>query len=424
MPRRPPAFPHVRRAADRILAATTPAAVGVSATRLRRLEAVMARLVAQGEFAGIALLAARRGRVFHARTYGVQRLGRAVPLRPDAIFRIHSMTKPVTGVALMMLYEEGRWRPDEPVAAHIPEFRALRVCAGVDRRGRMRLEAPRHPPTMRELMNHTAGFSYGTGDGVVDRQYRDRAGRHLVLEAPSPGEMIRRLARIPLLYQPGTQWVYSVGVDVQGYLVGKLSGLTLPEFCRRRIFAPLGMADTAFFVPPEKRGRFVEFYRKNTANILEPTTEMMAGLQHYDRPPAMPSGGGGLVSTAPDYLRFCQMLLNGGELDGERLLSPTTVKLLTANHLTGAALVSAVTGGILQPGYGFGFDFAVVMDPEIAATPMGKGTYYWSGLGGTWFWVDPVHELICIGMVQRTDSPDRPSLSGLAGQMLYQALVE
>lgn len=413
-----------QRRARRDLACVRPSAVGFSAERLARLDASLRQLVERREFAGIGVLAARRGKIFHAVHCGARDLARHAPLTPDTIFRIHSMTKPVTGVAMMLLYEEGRWRMDDPLAAHIPEFRELRVWPEAAAKRRRGTVAPSHPPTMRELLTHTAGFSYGASEHAVDRQYRDNRGRNLVLESASLGEMIGRLARIPLLWQPGTHWVYSVSVDIQGYLVEKLSGLPLAEFFQQRIFAPLGMNDTGFFVPPEKRVRFAEFYKRTPSGELEPVTETIAGLRDYAATPGMPSGGAGLVSTAGDYLRFAQMLLNGGELNGTRLLSPTSLKLMAANHLSEAVFAASSGNGVLPPGIGFGLDFGIITDPARAATPLGRGTFYWAGLGGAWFWVDPVHDLVCVGMAQRTDTPDRPNLFALSSQMLYQAMIE
>ncbi len=248
----------------------------------------------------------------------------------DAIFRDFSMTKPVTGVAMMILYEQGKWLPSDPIAKFIPEFAHLKVYKGVDSSGNMILADPDHPPTMRELMTHTAGFTYGFfGDTPVDKMYRDAN----LLASANLQEFIDKLAKIPLLYQPGQGWTYSMSMDIEGYIVEKLSGKSLPDFFRDNIFTPLGMRDAGFYVPAEKRGRFTVLYRTgpNGELVADPSASRRSG--DYDVQPPMPSGGGGMVSTAEDYYRFASMLLNDGELDGKRILAPSTVKLMTSNHV-------------------------------------------------------------------------------------------
>ena len=298
---------------------TKPEAVGFSSERLRRLDTVMQRMVDDKEFAGIVTVAARHGRIFQSKAYGRQDIASGSPMETDSIFRIYSMSKPITGVAMMILYEEGKWSPEDPISKYIPEFANLKVFKGMDGEGKMLLEDPAHPPTMRELMSHTAGFSYGSGDDPVDKLYRDKQGANAILRAPSLQEMVNRLSRIPLLYQPGTRFVYSVLVDIQGYLVQKLSGKPLPEFLKERIFDPLGMKDTGFFVPKDKRGRFATLYKASDTGELNAVPESDPMFIRQDVEPALPSGGGGLVSTAADYLRFAQMLLNGGDLAGARI---------------------------------------------------------------------------------------------------------
>src|SRR5208282_751759 len=317
-----------KKAAD--LAQNKPESVGFSSERLERLHAAMQQEVDQKRLAGIVTILARHGKVVEERTYGKKDIANGAPMTKDTIFRIYSMSKPVTGVAMMILYEEGKWHPSDPISKYIPEFAHLKVFKGVDSSGNMILEDPVHPPTMRELMTHTAGFTYGFfSNTLVDKMYNDQQ----VLQSKSLQEMIEKLAKIPLLYQPGSRWVYSVSMDIQGYIVEKLSGQSLPDFEQQHILGPLGMKDTGFFVPAEKRNRFATLYAGNDAGELELYPKDAKPLSDFATQPTAPSGGGGMVSTAEDYVRFSQMLLNGGELDGVRLLSPRTVAFMTSDQL-------------------------------------------------------------------------------------------
>ena len=396
-----------------------PEALGFSSGRLDRLHAAMQREVDQKELAGVVTLLARHGKVVEERTYGKKDVASGAPMTADTIFRIFSMSKPVTGVAMMILYEEGKWQPSDPVSKFIPEFAHLKVFKGVDPSGQMILEDPVHAPTMRELMSHTAGFTYGFfGSTPVDKMY---VGEH-VMQSQSLQEMIDRLAKIPLLYQPGSRWVYSVSMDIQGYIVEKLSGQSLPDFMRQHIFEPLKMKDSGFYVPKEKEGRFATLYRGDKDGAL-----VASGPDRgYATQPGMPSGGGGLVSTAQDYLRFAQMLLNRGELDGVRVLSPASVALMTSNHLAPRLMTGEFSIGneIMRPGMGYGYDCAVFTDPLEAEEVVGKGTFYWLGAADTWFWVDPTNDLIFVGMTQRMFGAGQPDVEHLSRPVVYQALVE
>jgi len=399
-----------------------PEALGFSSERMGRLHAVMQQLVDQKQLAGVVTLLARHGKVVEERTYGQKDIASGAPMTKDTIFRIYSMSKPVTGVAMMMLYEEGKWRPADPISKFIPEFAQLKVFKGNDSNGNMILEDPVHPPTMQELMTHTGGFTYGIfGKTSVDKMYVDAK----VLRSQNLQEMIEKLVKIPLLYQPGSRWVYSVAMDIQGYIVEKLSGQSLPDFEQQRIFGPLGMKDTGFFVSAEKRNRFATLYAGNDAGELELFPKAEKALSDYAAQPTMPSGGGGMVSTAEDYLRFSQMLLNGGELDGVRILAPATVQLMTANHLAPSLMVGDFfTGGdVTRPGAGWGYDCAVYSDPLLANEVVGKGTFFWEGAADTWFWVDPTNDLIFVGMTQRLLDPKRPNVHALTHPTVYQALV-
>ena len=406
------------------LAENRPEALGFSSERLDQLHAVMQQKVDQKQLAGIVTLLARHGKVIEERTYGKKDIASGAPMTKDTIFRIFSMTKPVTGVAMMILYEEGKWQPSDPISKYIPEFAQLKVFKGVDQGGKILVEDPVHPPTMRELMTHTAGFTYGVfGNTAVDKMYLNQQ----VLQSQSLKDMIGKLAKTPLLYQPGTRWVYSVSMDIQGYIVEKFSGQSLPDFIQQRILGPLGMKDSGFFVPKEKRNRFATLYGPDQkGELVVNASEGNAPVTNYSTQPSMPSGGGGMVSTAEDYLRFAQMLLNGGERDGVRILAPATVQLMTSNHLAPSLMTGEFSIGpsIMQPGMGWGYDCAVVSDPLQADEVVGKGTFFWWGAADTWFWVDPINDLVFIGMTQRMYGPGQPYMEQLSRPPVYQALLK
>ncbi len=331
------------------------------------------------------------------------------------------MTKPVTGVAMLILYEQGKWLPTDPISKFIPEFAHLKVFDGFDATGKMILVNPDHAPTMRELMTHTAGFSYGDGEGPVDEMYQKLDIRH----ATTFKEMIDGLAQVPLNYQPGTRWRYSLSMDIEGYIVEKLSGQSLPDFMHDQIFAPLGMKDAGFFVPADKRSRFATLYENDGHDGVQPDTTNGSGMGDFLSPPTRPSGGGGLVSTAEDYYRFAQMLGNSGQLDGVRILAPSSVRLMDTNHLS----PSLITGGFhvgsqnFRPGFGYGYNCAVLYDPQEADLPDGKNTFFWDGAAGTWFWVDPTNDIVFVGMIQRMKGGS-PNMQYTTRQLVYQALVD
>ena len=400
------------------LPSATPESVGFTAELPVKMDAAMQGLIDKKHLAGIVTLVARKGKVVQHQAYGFQDAEKQVPMRTDTIARIYSMTKPIAGVAMMMLHEEGKWKPSDPIAKHIPEFANLKVFAG-EKDGAPLLEAPVHPPTMGELMSHTAGFTYGLfGNTPVDVMYR----KNNPLEAPSLQGMIDRLATLPLLYQPGTRWVYSVSVDIQGYLVEKLSGKTFPEFLRTRLFEPLGMVDTGFFVPVEKMPRVAVIYAWNQKEGALAAAPHDAGINQM---PGLPSGGGGLYGTAADYFRFAQMLLNGGEYGGKRIIKKATVDMMRTNVLSEQVLNSKSGIGQAQfsPAQGFGYDFAVVLDPDAAKRQVGKGSYWWWGIAGTWFWIDPTNDLIGIGIIQRRGgAPGAANHEDLQRRVVYETL--
>ncbi len=401
-------------------AVAAPERVGFSSDALKELDAAMQGIVDKKHLAGVVTLLARHGQVVQHKAYGVQDVDSQTPMQLDTIMRIYSMTKPIAGAAMMILHEEGKWQPGDPIAKHIPEFANLKVFAGLDADGKPKLEPPSHAPTMAELMSHTAGFTYGLfGNTPVDKMYQ----ADNPLNAPSLQAFIDKMAKLPLLYQPGEKWVYSVSVDIQGYLVQKLSGKTFPDFLRDRIFTPLGMKDTGFLVPEAKLPRVATIYAWDQAKGA-----LAAQPRDPDitRMPGLPSGGGGLYSTAADYLRFAQMMLNGGELDGKRLLKKSSVELMRTNVMSEQALNSKSGIGPVrfQPGLGFGYDFAVMTDPAALNSPLGKGSHWWWGIAGTWFWIDPTNDIVFIGMIQRRGGvPGAANHEDLARGVVYKALV-
>lgn len=399
-----------------------PESVGFSSQRLGRLDSLMQEAVDERQYAGALILVARHGKIVHLEGLGKRDLASAAPVSPDTILRIFSMSKPITAAAMMILYEEGKWTPQDPLAKFIPEFAGLKVYKGIGRSGAMILEAPDHPPTLHELMTMTAGFSYGMGSGPVDNLYR-RDHWKTIFDAPSLQAMIDQLAKAPLLYQPSTRWVYSLSPDIQGNLIERLSGMTLPLFMQKYLFAPLKMVDTDFYVPSEKRCRYATLYELDSHGLLTPT-EGPTWPSRTAGEPALPMGSAGLVSTVIDYFRFAQMLLNGGELEGVRVLSPRSVKLMMSNHLA-PDLMREFTGGEAafnhpRPGVGFGYNGVVITDPGQADVPLGQGSYFWDGGGGTWFWIDPANDIVVVGATQRSGWPQLEHRSMAA---VYQALL-
>ncbi len=406
--------PSTSSASSRNLTPATPESVGMSSERLGKLHEAMQGLVEEGRLAGITTMIARHGRIADFRTYGYRDIEADDPMAEDDIFRIYSMSKPITGVALMMLYEEGKFRLSDPVRRYIPEFADLKVAASWGPEGPV-LEDADHAMTIRELMTHTAGLAYGIGDPhPADRLY---ASEGVLDSSGTLEDMIHKLAELPLRQQPGTRWSYSIAVDVQGYLVEVLSGQPFDEFLQEQIFDPLGMVDTGFHVPSEDHGRFAQVYGydEDRALVAPPSSDAPVGSRPFLDPATFFSGGGGLVSTTMDYMRFCQMLLNGGELDGVRLLSPTTVEMMSRNHLPREM-------GEYAPGAGFGLDFSVVLDP-VEAGSVSAGEYSWGGAAGTWFWIDPVEDLIFVGMIQQFGG-GRPDVRSLSHRLTYGAITE
>jgi CubicO group peptidase (beta-lactamase class C family) len=394
--------------------------VGMSSQRLGLMPQSMQGFVDQGKYSGVVTLVARHGKVVEFDAVGKQDIEAGKPMAKDSIFRIYSMSKPITGVAMMILFEQGKWQLNDPVAKYIPEFKDLKVYAGQGEGGSPILQPQAHPMTMKELMSHTAGFTYGfftnTPVDTLQRQ-ANVLDNNITLT-----EMIRRVAQLPLNSQPGAQWQYSISVDIQGYIVEKLSGMPFDQFLAKHIFEPLRMVDTGFYVPAEKLSRLAQVYNVDAQGKLR--VENGGFNRDYSKNPALFSGGGGLVSTAADYFRFCQMLLNRGTLDGVRILSPLTVELMRTNAI-GDKNVGLAGGGTK-----FGLDFAITADPVAAGGYYGEGTYWWGGAAGTWFWIDPVRDMIVIGMIQHLGASSgagaagMPDLRGLSRSIAYGAIVE
>jgi len=402
--------------------AARPEAVGFSTERLKRLDDAMAGIVARGEVKGVATMLIRHGRIVSVLTHGNRDEKQA--MSRDTIFRLASMSKPVTGVALMMLFEEGKFSLDDPISKFIPEFKDLQVAVGMNADGTPKLEPAVHAPTMRNLMSHTAGFGYGMFQNTVgDKIFAQKAP----LAADSLRQMIERMAQVPLQYQPGEHFSYSAGIDVEGYIVEKLSGMRFGEFLQQRLFGPLHMVDSGFYVPPAKLGRLAAAYRTGANGALVPVEGGgFGGRRDPSQPPGLESGGGGLFSTLDDYSHFAAMLANKGEWNGVRILAPATVELMGTN----------VFPRPLPPGFalslqwmfsdamGFGLNMQTAVDPRAAGRLEGKGTLSWDGATGVWWWMDPTNDVIFLGMIQNMTRAGPRGYQDLARQLVYQALVD
>ena len=409
-------------------AISDPTTLGFTKAGLDALDARLRQAVADGDTAGMTILLLRHGQVADFKSFGQQTPD--TPMALDSLFRIYSMSKPITGVAMMQLYEQGKWPLDDPITKYAPELAGLKeltwdkdgkVVIGAD--GKAVLTTPKKPATMRQLMSHTAGFGYGLGgDDPVNKAFRDER----VLASRDLDEMMKKIAAIPLLYEPGAKWSYSVAVDIQGYLVQKLSGQRFGEYLKQHVTGPMGMTDTAFYVTPDRKPRFTEVYhwdrQQNKLVMNVPRTDRGG----FEDPARLESGGGGLVASTHDYARFCQMMLNKGEIGGKRILKADTVKLMAQNHI--GPLHVAVDGTTAQPGaeaVRFGLDFAVYVDPKSVGLPYGNGTFYWGGAAGTWFWIDPVNDLAFIGMIQNQGG-NRPGGMNFridSARLVYAALA-
>ena len=390
----PPAAgaPAVEAAEPAGLPTADPGSAGMSAEGLARIGPAVQAYVDDGRVAGVMTMVARRGHVVHWEAAGQRDVDAGDPLEPDDIFRIYSMTKPITSVAIMILMEEGGLSLDDPVSTFIPPFADVQVLAQDGER-----VPPDGPITIEHLLTHTSGLTYGLfGDTPVDRLYNESG---FFVAAQGLEDFAGRVADLPLLASPGERWNYSVSTDILGRVIEVVSGQPFDAFLRARILDPLGMDDTAFVVPAEKRDRFTANYARpdGTLRMIDSPVD-----GQYTQPPAWLSGGGGLTSTASDYVRFAQMLLGDGELGDARILRPETVQMMRANRLPDA-MVPIQLGTYLSPAYGFGLGFAMVVDADASPEPDNDGVFRWAGAANTFFWIDPAAELV--GMVWTQFNP-------------------
>jgi CubicO group peptidase (beta-lactamase class C family) len=399
----------------------SPDSVGLSARRLCRIDDHLARYVDEGRLAGWQVLVARGGQVAHLQQYGRRDLEADAPITEDTVFRIYSMTKPITSVALMTLYEQGHFQLDDPIERFIPELGDLQVFDTGDASQFTTVPAERSV-TVRDLLTHTAGFTYGFMHAhPVDALYREKniGG---VATSGTLAEMVSKLGQTPLLCQPGSQWNYSVATDILGHLIERISGVSLDRFLATNLFEPLEMTDTGFHVDPDAADRFAACYEREGDGLrLQDAPSDSSWLQ----PPSFLSGGGGLVSTSADYLRFCRMLLGNGVLDGERILGRKTLALMRMNHLPGGGDLTSMGQPVFSEtrydGIGFGLGWSVVLDPARAQVSGSVGELAWGGMASTAFWVDPVEDLAVIFMTQLIPSSAYPIRRELRA-LVYQAL--
>ena len=410
-----------------------PAGAGLDERRLERItEHLQRRYIDAGRIAGCQVAVARRGHVGYFRSFGLRDLERSLPVEEDTIWRIYSMTKPITGVALMSLFERGTFQLSDPVTRFIPEWRDLQVRERAED-GSERLVDPERPMTVRDLLMHMSGLGFagrptlqelfsadnlGQGRGFVPGL---RYGPDVTLHT-----MVERYAGYPLVFHPGRHWFYSVSTDVCGRLVEIISGQRFDDYLRETIFEPLGMTDTGFMVPDPKAGRFAACYLRNPSKKLVLADDPQRS--GYRQQPSFLSGGGGLVSTATDYLRFCQMLLSGGELDGVRILGRKTVELMTANHLPGdgdlkSFAIPGAYGEVGLDGMGFGLTMAVAKAPTATQVIGSPGEYMWGGAASTIFWVDPAEDLAVVFMTQLLPSGTF-NFRGQLKTLVYPAITD
>lgn len=398
-----------------------PAEVGLDRERLRRIDAHFSAYVDDGRLPGRLVLVSRRGEIAHLSAYGARDLGTGAPVEPDTLFRLFSMTKPITSVALMTLYEEGALTLTDPVADYIPSFAGVRVYESGPASAPV-TRPPHEPVRIWHLLTHTAGLVYGwQRPGVVGELYHEAGLGGLALPGPDLAAFADRVAGLPLLFDPGTAWNYSVAADVLGRVIEVVSGMPLDRFLAERVFGPLGMTDTGFAVAEGDVHRVAALYAAGPDGRLTLSEPAEAAL----RRPEAPSGGAGLISTAGDYHRFLQMLLRGGELDGVRLLGPRTVAYMTRDHLTGGADLARLTRtpfGEAVDGEGFGLGFAVVRDAAKVKNIASEGEFHWGGAPSTVFWVDPAEEITVIFLTQVMGFGPRRIRTRLR-QLVHQAII-
>ena len=389
------------------LPSSRPEDVGLSSERLARMNKAIHEYVDAGRTPGVVTLIARHGKVVHVDAYGKADLASGRATRADDIFRMYSMTKPITSVALLMLFEEGKFQLTEPLSKYFPAFADVKVHAGTTPQGAMLLDSPRRPISIQDVFRHTAGFSYGFGNSPIDKAYQDAN-----VFATDLSGLIEKVAKQPLLYQPGDRWVYSVAHDVQAALVEKLSGQKFDDFVRQRIFAPLEMRDSMFKVPADKKARVPALYSMGRDGKLS-VDKSPLGSNYGDQV----FGGYSISTTIGDYAIFAQMLLNKGQYNGVRLLSPKTVELMATNHLGAAALAAGGVG----PGTGYGLGVSVLMNPAERGNIGSVGEFGWSGAASTHVLIDPKEDLVAVYCTQLMGGDF--SIRANFATMLYQAIV-
>lgn len=398
--------------------------VGFSSTQLNKIESYFAGRVEKGEIAGIVTLVARHGKIVHFSAVGYQDAEQKIAMKKDTLFRVYSMTKPIVSTALMMLYQDGLFQLNDPLSKFIPEFANLRVLRSPN--GPLNeTVAMEREPTVQDILRHTAGFSHGLGNSEYDKRFVELG---IFSPKTSLAEMMTALSNIPLMNQPGAQFRYSVGPDVALRLVEIISGMSADDYLEQKMFEPLRMVDTGYVVNSDKAhrlspihwlkdGKFVpidEAHGRPPGGVLsQPWSVNSYTFDHEYK-----GGSLGLVSTTEDYFRFAQAMLNGGELDGERLLGPKTVEFMSSNHLT------EQQSSTFSPALGFGLGFATVKDPARAGYPTSQGTYYWSGAAATNFWIDPVEEIVVVSMTQHMGVRGTAALRGELSALVYGALIE
>jgi CubicO group peptidase (beta-lactamase class C family) len=379
---------------------------GFTKEGLDELDAQLHALVDDGKLANVVALIARHGEIINCDAYGVLDVSAtpSIPVKTDSIFRIASMAKPITAAAMMMLWEEGQWALEDPVSKFIPEFEGLKV-----KQEDGELVPQESPMTMKQLMSHSAGFGSRW-------EYPD-------LRSGDLQEMIDFLVKLPLSFQPGKGWRYGPSVDIQGYIIQKITGKHVDEFLEERIFAPLEMVDSGWVLPPSKTDRLVSNHKYNDDGKLMAVD--LPGTYNLSRPKFIGAGGGLMLSTVNDYWRFCQMILNGGIFDGKRYLKATTVELMHANALEPGVHLKLTREAL--PGIGFGLGYAIVLDPNGAKTGLEPQSFFWAGLYGTCFWIDPVNDMIVIGLINHirgSPSAGAPSVRELAAKFIYKMINE
>ena len=399
-----------------------PKRAGFAPERINRITDHLNRnYIEPGKITGCQVMVARHGHVAYFKSFGQMDRERKKPLADDTIFRLYSMTKPITSVALMSLYEQGHFQLNDPVSRFIPAWREHKVwVSGVG--AEMETAAPNSPMTMRHVLSHSGGLTYGATNHPVDRVYREVGVTRS--DGATLASFAEKLAKVPLRYSPGERWMYSFSTDVCGYLVEAISGKRFDQFLQQNIFDPLDMKDTSFFVAPRKRDRFAANYERQPDKTLKLIDDPERST--YLQEPSFFSGGGGLTGTTADYFRFCEMLRRGGELDGARILGPRTLELMHRNHLAGGKdLASLAVGAFSETAYegvGFGLGFAMTLG-EVEAGTLGAGDYYWGGAASTIFWVDPKEDLVAIFMTQLMPSATF-NFRGQLKNIIYSAIIE